>query len=199
MSGDKRGPWTLKNQTTVYDNPWMRVDDHKVIRPDGAPGQYGVVHFKNLAIGVLPIDAEGNTWLVGQHRFPSDEYSWELPEGGGPLGDAPLDSAKRELAEETGLRAAHYAPLSECHLSNSVTDERCICYLAWGLTQGEAAPEGTEDLQRRKISFADLLEDVISGKISDSLTMIMVMTAYIKAKKGLLPPEIATLLLNQER
>ena len=194
MSNNTRGPWHINQTTNVYDNPWLTVEDHAVTRPDGEQGQYGVVHFKNRAIGVLPIDDQGHTWIVGQHRFPMDLYSWELPEGGGPLDEPVLDSAKRELAEETGLTAAHFHPLLDCYLSNSVTDERCLCYLAWDLTQGDASPEGTEILEKRRISFVDLLADVISGKITDSLTIMMVMSAYIKAERGLLPREIAKLL-----
>ena len=125
------GPWRVASASLAFDNPWISVIDHKVTHPDGSPGEYGVVRFKNRAIGILPIDDEGCTWLVGQHRFPLDRYSWELPEGGGPLKEAPLQAAKRELEEETGLTAKTWLPLAEMDLSNSVTDEAAISFIAW--------------------------------------------------------------------
>ena len=75
-----------------------------MIRPDGQPGIYGVVHYKNKAIGVLPVDDDGQIWLVGQYRYPLDAYSWEIPEGGGPEGEVARGRPRRrELREETGL------------------------------------------------------------------------------------------------
>ena len=184
MSTRKIGPWTVRSEKTIFENPWIGVIDHDVIRPDGVDGAYGVVTFKNLAIGVLPIDDDGHVWLVGQHRFPHDKYSWELPEGGGPLGAPPIDSAKRELAEETGYRAHYWAELSRFDISNSVTDERAICYLAWGLEPGEASPDPWEALELKRVSFTSLLDMVMNGEITDSLTIIMTMTAHIKALRG---------------
>lgn len=189
------GPWRVKAARTVYDNPWIRVIDHEVTHPNGAPGQYGVVRFKNRAIGVLPIDEEGATWLVGQHRFPLDAYSWELPEGGGPLGEDPLEAAKRELAEETGMSAKYWAPLIEMDISNSVTDEIAICYLACDLEAGTARPEASEDLQLRRIPFRTLVNEVLSGRIRDSLTVLMALAAETKALRGELPAFISRRIL----
>lgn len=196
MSKEKTvGPWRVTAEDEIFDNPWINLTDHKVIHPDGTPGEYGVVRFKNLAVGVLPIDAEGKTTLVGQHRFPHDKYSWELPEGGGRREVPPLDSAKRELEEETGLRARAWAPLCEFDISNSVTDERAVCYLAWDLDAGEATPDPSEALTIKQVFFKDLLEMVMSGGITDSLTIVMVMTAYIKALHGTLPEPISASIL----
>jgi len=196
MSSEKKvGPWRVTGSRDVFENPWIAITDHKVIHPDGAPGEYGVVHFKNLAIGVLPVDENGMVPLVGQHRFPHDKYSWELPEGGGRLGVAPLASAQRELAEETGLTAKHWAPLCEFDISNSVTDERAVCFIAWELSQGAASPEPSEALTVKKIFFKDLLEMVISGEITDSLTIVMALTAHAKALRGALPEPISAALL----
>ncbi len=192
--GEKIGPWTVQSASDVYDNAWVRVSDHAVLRPDGSPGQYGVVHFKNVAVGVLPIDADGSVCLVGQHRFPLNAYSWELPEGGAG-GDDPLDAAKRELLEETGASAASWAPLLECDLSNSVTDERAVCYLAWNLSAGAANPDPEEALSYRRLSFSELHELVLNGEIRDSLTIMMVLSAYVQARAGRLPAEIARLIL----
>ncbi|WP_428410139.1 NUDIX domain-containing protein [Hyphococcus sp.] len=196
MSKERKiGPWRVTDARKAFDNPWITVTDHKVIHPDGSPGEYGVVHFKNLAIGVLPIDAEGNVPLVGQHRFPHDKYSWELPEGGGKRDVDPLISAQRELAEETGLSAKEWAPLCGFDISNSVTDERAVCFLAWDLSEGAAAPEPSEALTVKKVSFKDLLEMVMSGEVTDSLTIVMALTAYAKALRGELPAPISHLLL----
>ena len=196
MTSEKKvGPWRVTSSREVFENPWIAIADHDVIHPDGTPGEYGVVHFKNLAIGVLPIDENGMVPLVGQHRFPHDKYSWELPEGGGKRGVDPLASAQRELAEETGLTAKQWAPLCQFDISNSVTDERAVCYIAWELSQGAASPEPSEALTVKKIFFKDLLEMVISGEITDSLTIVMTLTAHAKALRGALPEPISAALL----
>lgn len=189
------GPWRVLTERAVYENPWISVVHHDVAHPDGSPGQYGVVRFKNLAVGVLAIDAEGMVPIVGQHRFPHNRYSWELPEGGGALSDDPLTTARRELEEETGLTASSWAPLCAFDVSNSVTDERAVCFLAWDLSEGVAAPEPSEALTVMKISFADALEKVMSGEITDSLTIVMVQTAVIRALRGELPDPISGLAL----
>lgn len=197
--GQKIGPWTVESDTVAYDNPWIRVNDCRVMRPDGAPGVYGVVHFKNLAVGVLPLHDDGTVPLVGQHRFPFDSYSWELPEGGGARDIAPIVSAQRELVEETGLTAQHWAPLVEFDLSNSVTDEKSVCFLAWGLSEGAADPDGDEILAHKRVSFSALHEMVLNGDISDSLTIIMVLKARALAEAGRLPEAAARHLRGDGR
>jgi len=196
MQGRKIGPWTVNAARSAFDNPWINIVDHDVTHPDGTPGRYGVVKFKNLAIGVLPIAENGDVWLVGQHRFPLDAYSWELPEGGGPLDTPALASAKRELAEETGLSARSWLEISSFDVSNSVTDERAVCFLAWGLEEGAAAPEPSEVLTVRRVSFKTLLEKVLNGEIRDSLTIVMTLIAYAKALRGALPAPICKLILE---
>ena len=191
MTDRKNGPWTVNTERTVFDNPWISVEDHAVVHPDGSDGEYGVVRFKNLAIGVLPIDANGDAWLVGQHRYPHNKYSWELPEGGGSIGVDPLVSAKRELKEETGLMARQWRRISAFDLSNSVTDERAVCFLAWDLVAGDAAPEASEALTIKRVKFASLLEMVMTGEITDSLTIIMTLTAHTLALRGLAPEPIS--------
>ena len=175
MDDKYANPWKTLSTRDVYENPWIHVRHDEVIRPDGQPGIYGVVHYKNKAIAVLPIDDEGYTYLVGQYRYTLDIYSWEIPEGGCPEGEEPLEAAKRELLEETGLTAEHWTQLGTAHLSNSVSDEGAILFLATGLTQGEAQPEGTEKLEVRRMEFAEALRMVMTGEITDSLAVMTIL------------------------
>lgn len=165
-------PWQTLESRHIYENPWISVREDKVIQPDGAPGIYGVVHMKNKAIGVVPIDADDHIYLVGQYRYTLNCYSWEIPEGGGPENEDALTSAQRELLEETGLVAAGWQQLGIAHLSNSVTDEEATYFLATDLTQHEAQPEGTEDLQIKRVPFSEALQMVANGEITDSLSII---------------------------
>jgi 8-oxo-dGTP pyrophosphatase MutT (NUDIX family) len=175
MHHSEENPWQITSEKKVYDNPWINLTEYQVINPSGNPGIYGKVHFKNFAIGIIPLDEDMNTWLVGQYRFALGSYSWEIPEGGGELGVDPLDSAKRELLEETGLKANRWAELQRLHLSNSVTDELCIIYLAQGLQQFEAEPEDTEQLVIKKIPFKKVYDMVCKGEITDSVTVAAVL------------------------
>jgi 8-oxo-dGTP pyrophosphatase MutT (NUDIX family) len=165
-------PRTRLTRRIAYENPWITVWHDEVVRPDGQPGIYGVVHFRNRAIGVVALDERDRVLLVGQYRYPLDLYSWELPEGGAPFDEEPLAAAKRELLEETGCTAAHWQEVLRAHLSNSVSDEEAVVYLARGLTEGRAEPEGTERLQVRWVSFAEALGMVEHGEITDALSVM---------------------------
>ncbi len=171
--------WKKLSSKTVYENPWIEVEHHEVINPGGGEGIYGQVNFKNLAIGIVPIDAEGNTYLVGQHRFPIDEYSWEIPEGGCPYGEQPLECAKRELLEETGLSAKKWTMISKVHTSNSVCNEVGFVFMAEDLTMGEAEPEETEDLALKKLPLEEAYNLVMQNKITDSLSIAGILKAKI--------------------
>jgi len=171
----EQNPWTTLSSATHYDNPWITVTEHQVLNPAQSPGIYGTVHFKNIAIGIVPIDANGFTWLVGQYRYPLKAYSWEIPEGGGKLHEPPLQSAKRELKEETGLEAARWEQILEMHLSNSVTDERAVVFLATELKEGLSSPEETEVLSLRKVSIADALDMVERGEITDAVSVAAIL------------------------
>lgn len=168
---EQHNPWKIVSKQTGYDNNWIRVEHHEVINPAGNPGIYGKVHFKNQAVGIVPVDDAGNTWLVGQYRFTIDQYSWEIPEGGAPEGTLPLDSAKRELLEETGLVAREWTLLLKMYLSNSVSDELAYLYLARGLEQYEAEPEETEQLQVKKLPLAEVYRMVDDGLIADAMSV----------------------------
>jgi 8-oxo-dGTP pyrophosphatase MutT (NUDIX family) len=167
-------PWKTVSTKTVYDNPWISVREDAVVRPDGDDGIYGVVHFKNIAVGVLAIEDE-DVYLVGQYRYPLNMYSWELPEGGCAEGEDPLAAARRELEEETGLCATSWRKLGEAHLSNSVSDELAIWYLATGLSQGEMRPEGSERLSVKRVPLKEALAMGLDGRISDALSLLGIM------------------------
>jgi 8-oxo-dGTP pyrophosphatase MutT (NUDIX family) len=172
-------PWKTIQISTPYENDWIRVEHHDVIKPNGEPGIYGKVHFKNQAIAVLPIDAEGNTYLVGQFRYTINAYSWELPEGG-CQDESPLDAAKRELKEETGLMASQWTLLGENYLSNSVTDEKAMMFLATNLQFTEAEPEDTEQLQIKKIPVQEAIQMALNGEIKDVLSITTLLTYALK-------------------
>ena len=172
MAADELNPWRTRGSREVYVNPWIRVREDHVIRPDGRDGIYGVVEFQNLALGIVPVTDDGDTFLVGQWRYPLEAYSWEIPEGGGPLGIPALESAKRELAEEVGLTATVWADLGPFHLSNSVTNETGRIFLAQGLIEGEAEPEGDEVLLVRRLPLVEAYEMAMDGRITDGVSVI---------------------------
>lgn len=181
---EHKNPWTTLSTEKVYDSPWIGLTKHDVLNPNGYPGTYSVVHFKNLAIGILALDEHYNTWIVGQYRYPIDQYSWEIPEGGGHLDVPPLDSAKRELHEEAGIHANKWTKIQEMHLSNSASDEFCILYVAQELTFGEAEPEDDEQLELKKLPFDELYKLVQDGEITDSLTVAAVLKAKLMMIEG---------------
>lgn len=177
-------PWIIQEEKQVYENQWITVTAYDVLNPAGNKGVYGKVHFKNIAVGVIVLDDEQHTWLVGQYRFPLNRYSWEIPEGGCPIGEDPLEGGKRELLEETGLVARHWQPLLQMHLSNSVSDELAIVYLATGLTQEEAQPEETEQLSLKKLPFTEAYRMVEEGTITDSISVAAILKIKLLFAEG---------------
>jgi 8-oxo-dGTP pyrophosphatase MutT (NUDIX family) len=184
---ETKGPWTIRSKRSIYDNRWIHVTHNEVLTPGGEPGVYGTVHFKNWAVAVVPVDADLNTYLVGQYRFPLDRYSWEVPEGGGSLDGDPEESARRELREETGLEARNLLRLLEADLSNSVTDERATVFLAWNLVQGTAAPDPTERLEMKRLPLTDAFAMVASGEIRDALSVISLQAVQLMYLENRLP------------
>jgi ADP-ribose pyrophosphatase YjhB (NUDIX family) len=167
----ENNPWTIIGEKNIYENKWIGLTEYEVLNPSGGEGIYGKIHFKNVAVGVVALDEDEQLWMVGQFRFTLNQYSWEIPEGGAPIGTDPLESAQRELREETGLAAASWKHLLTMHLSNSVSDELAIIYLATGLKEGEAEPEETEELHSKKISLEEAWQMVENSVITDSMTV----------------------------
>jgi ADP-ribose pyrophosphatase len=189
-----RNPWTVLSRATAYENAWIRVNHHEVRNPAGGPGIYGTVHFKNHAVGVVPIDEKGNVILVGQYRFPVGSYSWEIPEGGGLTAIPILQSAQRELLEECGLVAGCWLEILGMDLSNSVTDERGTGFLAWDLNDATARPEETEQLEIVRMPFWQAVERVKRGEIRDSLSIAALFRVALMALQDELPTAIAGVL-----
>ncbi len=167
----KVGGWLRRSKQVVYDNPWIQVSHEEVTRPNGSEGIYGVVHFKGRALGIIAVDDESNTWLVKQSRYACDEYTYEIPEGGGPFDEAPLDAAKRELEEETGLLADRWELLQTLRTSNSVTDEIAYIYLATDLHPGVQALDETEDIEVIKLPLREAVNMAVEGKITDAISV----------------------------
>lgn len=168
------GRFTRRSRRLAYENPWVTLWHDDVTRPDGSPGIYGVVHFENLAAGVVAIDAEDRIVLVGQHRYTLDAWSWEIPEGGVAADEDPLTGAMRELREETGLRATTWRELLRADLSNSVTDEQAVLYVATDLDHGEADPDPTEALEIRWVPFTEALAMTLDGRITDAMSVLAI-------------------------
>ncbi len=167
----RKGPWTQLSEQQVYDNPWITVTHQDVLTPSGSEGVYGVTHFKHHAVGVVPIDAEMNTWLVRQYRYPLEHDSWEIPEGGAAKDEDLLEAAQRELLEETGLSAASWRELLNLHLSNSVTDEKACIFVAEELSEGVAQPDENEELEVMKLPLADAIAMMDAGEITDAISV----------------------------
>ena len=171
----QRSGWQTHSESIVYNNAWISVSHRQVTAPTGKDGVYGVVQFKNRAMAILPIDHDGNIWLVGQHRYPLNQYSWEIPEGGAPIGESLLGAAQRELREETGIVAGLWTSLLQTHLSNSVSDEYGVAFIARELSFQTIEPDDTELIEVKKLPFQDAVTMVMDGTITDALSMLCLM------------------------
>lgn len=180
----QENPWKILDKQEIYENPWIQLTEFRVINPSGGKGIYGKIHYKNIAVGVITLDEDWNTWLVGQYRFPLNEYSWEIPEGGGRMDEDPLDEAKRELLEETGLQAKEWKKILTLHLSNSVSDEIAFIYLARNLEQQTACPEETEQLVVKKMQFDELVRMKESGIITDAISVAAIQELQLMIFQG---------------
>ena len=192
---DRPPPWRDAGSTTLFDSPWLRLTRHDATAPTGAGADYVVMRPRNLSVGVLPLHEDGTVTLVGQQRFALMNYSWEMPEGGAPFDEDPFDGVVRELAEEAGLAAAHWREAYRAEMTNSITDERAIAWVAWELTPVPVAPDPTEVIRIARVPFGDLLREIRRGAVRDMFTLATALRAYHMAHEGELPPELARALL----
>ena len=192
-----KGPaWQRLAHRPVYENPWITVDEFDAVAPTGAKALYGLVGMKNLALGILPLHSDGTVTLVGQHRFPSGTYSREIPEGGGGKDIDPLTSAKRELREEAGLEAQEWFQVLDFDVSNSITDERGLGFLALDLSAVPVEPDDTEVFAIARVPFKEALAVALAGHMRDLITLAMLLRAHHMAVNGEIRRDLAELMLR---
>jgi 8-oxo-dGTP pyrophosphatase MutT (NUDIX family) len=192
---DRPPPWRGAGESLIFENPWMRLTRHPAVAPTGLECDYVVMRPANLSVGVLPIHDDGTVTLVGQQRFALMNWSWEMPEGGAPFDEEPIEGARRELAEEAGLAAARWREALKVEMSNSITDERAMAWIAWGLSPAPSEPDPTEVLRIARVPFGDLLREIGRGSIRDMFTVATTLRAYHMAREGELPRELAKAML----
>jgi len=197
MDPPARTAWKSDGDATVFENPWLRLTSHPATAPTGAAATYVVMRPKNLSVGVLPIHADGAVTLVGQARFALANYSWEMPEGGAPYDEDPLDGVRRELAEEAGLAAKSWREVLRMEMSNSITDERAIAWLAWDLSEVEKAPDPTEVIELARVPFMTLMREIDRGAVRDTFTVVTALRAYHMAREALIPGWLAHAMLTR--
>jgi 8-oxo-dGTP pyrophosphatase MutT (NUDIX family) len=180
---EHKNPWKRLSTKIIYQNKWIRLREDQVITPSGSQGIYGVVE-AHPAVGIIPLTENLNTYLVGQYRYSLDTYSWEIPEGGGHPGESYLETAKRELWEETGLRAKNWHYLDCTYTSNSFTDETAHLFVAENLLKGKAKPDHTEELQIVEIPFLAAYQKVLAYEIKDAMSIIGILRGYQYLKKN---------------
>jgi 8-oxo-dGTP pyrophosphatase MutT (NUDIX family) len=192
---DRPPPWRSGGERLVFENRWMRLTRHPATAPTGLDCDYVVMRPKNLSVGVLPVHGDGTVTLVGQQRFALMNWSWEMPEGGAPFDEDPIEGARRELAEEAGLRAARWLPALKIEMANSITDERALSWIAWDFSPAPVAPDPTEVIRIARVPFGDLLREIGRGSIRDMFTVATTLRAYHMAREGELPPQLAQAML----
>ena len=171
--------WKRLDRKLIYDNPWITVYEDQVINPGGGRNIYGNVHFKGKAIAIVPLDDDGNTWIVGQDRYTLGEYSWEVPMGASDAGEEPIDTAHRELKEETGLSAGQMTQVMRMHTSNSITDEEGFVFVARDLSEGDTAFDEMEVLDIRKLPLEDVLDMIRRQEMTDAISVAAILRVYL--------------------
>ena len=190
-------PWSVASgPQRVHDNPWFSVDEYAAVAPTGAPARYYVQRYRNVAVGVIPLHNDGTVTLVGQWRFPLADYQWEIPEGGAPLAEDPLDGCRRELREEAGLQAADWRFLLRLQLSNSTSDEVALGWLATGLSRCDEEPEATEELAVARVPFREAVHAAVTGRVQDAITVAMLLRLHHMAVTGELEAGLSARVLG---
>lgn len=179
--------WKRISSRTVFENDWITVLEDEVINPNGGRNQYGHVHFKNRAIGIVPLSEDGHTWLVGQQRYTLGTWSWEIPMGGAGSGEEPLAAARRELREETGLEAASWEEIMRLHTSNSITDESGFVFLAEELTEGDPRFDETEKLEIRRLPLSEAVRLVLDGEVTDAISAAGLLRVWLRLNPSASP------------
>lgn len=174
-----RNPWTTTASRVVYQNPWISVREDQVIRPDGRPGIYGVVDIRP-SIGVVALDDQDRIVLVGQWRYALNRYSWEIPRGGSHPGEIDmLTVAQRELAEETGVLAAHWRRLGPVDICNGVANDVQTLFLATGLTATDRRLDPEEDIAVEWHPFDEAVRMALDGRITEVCSIAAILQVAI--------------------
>jgi 8-oxo-dGTP pyrophosphatase MutT (NUDIX family) len=194
VSASEDNPWTTLSTEPRFEDDFVRVDDHRVINPAGREANYGVVHFKNIGLRILPVDAEGQTFLVGQYRYGADYFSWEFPAGNQDPGEDSRDGAKRELREEIGQIATEWLDLAEIVPSGSITDQRERSYVAWDLHKAEQDLDEQEAIRVKRLPFAEAVRMAVSGEIRDAGSIVALLLIDAKLRRGELPDGLMKLI-----
>jgi 8-oxo-dGTP pyrophosphatase MutT (NUDIX family) len=192
-------PWSDHGERLLFENPWLRLTEHKATAPTGVPADYVVMRPAALAVGVLPLHGDGTVTLVGQHRFALTTWSWEMPEGGAHPHEDPQTAAARELAEEAGLAARDWREVLRLDMSNSVTDERAVAFLAWNLDPVPCAPDPTEAFRVARVPFLSLIEAIAAGQVRDAFTVATALRAHHMAMTAQLPGWLTHVMLERPR
>jgi 8-oxo-dGTP pyrophosphatase MutT (NUDIX family) len=163
----EKNPWRTRSSRIAYQNPWIRVREDQVVRPDGGDGIYGVVEIRP-SVGVIAFNEREEVVLVGQWRYPHDRYSWEIPRGGSHEGEADmLEVAKRELAEEAGVTAQTWEYIGAVDCCNGVVNDVQSLYVAGNLTLVETNPDPEEEIAVVWKPFREAVAMCIDGRITE--------------------------------
>jgi ADP-ribose pyrophosphatase len=154
-----------------HTNPVFSVRDEKAIEPGGVKIRRYIVEHRGSAV-IMPLDVRGRVLLVRQYRLAARQAMWELPAGRIDEGETPLKAARRELIEETGLRAKQWKKLAEFYPSPGFLTEKMTVYLATGLRMGDACPMEDERIECHWFTVAELDELIRAGKLLDGKTLI---------------------------
>lgn len=165
------GGWRTLASREIYRNPWIRLREDEVVRANGTHGVYGIVEMAP-AVAVVALTDDLRVHLVGQYRYATDVYSWEIIAGYADDGEDLIESARRELEEEAGLRARSWSLLGRTQLSNSVTDQWGHIFLARDLEPCERRPDESEQFEHRVVPLDEALRMAHDGEIDHAFSVV---------------------------